>query len=465
MNFRESVAYNKNLITGETIEAKKDKPEISAAKGVFTVQLFDAETGEKTYEAKSENRISAVFANSGYYTAYYASVIDAASDNPLYSACDAGVGFCNVLALTDGDITEDPYDYFIWGNLIGYADVRTVYSGSDSKRGTVNTIESTRTDNYANGGSCITSTTRHYVLDFATSAANGTFRSLYLTAMQGNVMYANAPMYNRMYKKKTLIGNITYTYLPFADSTNIYVANQTNATVYVYNKSNYAQGNNMTLPATPKSMCWDNVLNCPWLLASDGSFKKLNAADFTINTSYTKSASANVVDGTTFTATYIDICVAGSYVIITAYASSPSSKSWLVVYNKDGTFVKTISVASSANMLYATEIPNSKLLVKTYNGNIYMVYNISDLSVYSSTPAAGSYDSDDNFHFIRWDNDKKVMYAMAGSSSGGLWIMWVVPTGAHTLLASPVTKTPTNTMKIQYDVTVDYVYPLDMPPH
>ncbi|KOF56259.1 hypothetical protein AGR56_05185 [Clostridium sp. DMHC 10] len=40
-----------------------------------------------------------------------------------------------------------------------------------------------------------------------------------------------------------------------------------------------------------------------------------------------------------------------------------------------------------------------------------------------------------------------------------------IPVSAHTLLPKAITKTLTNTMKIQYDFTCDYVYPLDMPAH
>lgn len=35
----------------------------------------------------------------------------------------------------------------------------------------------------------------------------------------------------------------------------------------------------------------------------------------------------------------------------------------------------------------------------------------------------------------------------------------LIPWSSHCKLSSPVTKTSTNTMKIQYDVTVDYIMP------
>ena len=62
-----------------------------------------------------------------------------------------------------------------------------------------------------------------------------------------------------------------------------------------------------------------------------------------------------------------------------------------------------------------------------------------------------------------WDFDLNIVCRYDSSSYGKIVMSWVVPAGAHTLLPEPVTKTPTNTMKIQYDLTVDFVYSFDMP--
>ncbi|MDT7931418.1 hypothetical protein [Clostridium perfringens] len=40
-----------------------------------------------------------------------------------------------------------------------------------------------------------------------------------------------------------------------------------------------------------------------------------------------------------------------------------------------------------------------------------------------------------------------------------LYVGTLIPWSSHCKLSSPVTKTSTNTMKIQYDVTVDYIMP------
>ena len=55
--FRDSIAYNHDFITGERIEVVKRKPLIVPARGIATVELFDAITGKKTYEAKSMDEV------------------------------------------------------------------------------------------------------------------------------------------------------------------------------------------------------------------------------------------------------------------------------------------------------------------------------------------------------------------------------------------------------------------------
>ncbi|WP_333861442.1 hypothetical protein [Clostridium sp.] len=70
-----------------------------------------------------------------------------------------------------------------------------------------------------------------------------------------------------------------------------------------------------------------------------------------------------------------------------------------------------------------------------------------------------------NYDSISWDSDTSTIFTYTDSSYGQLKQQYVVAAAAHTLLPEAVTKTPTNTMKIQYDFTCDYVYPLDMPVH
>ncbi|WP_333861440.1 hypothetical protein [Clostridium sp.] len=75
MLYKQSLAYSKDLIKGTKIE-------IPIA-GTATVKLYDALTGKQTYEAKSENRISAVFGNMAYLDGFYYPILDNMQENIL----------------------------------------------------------------------------------------------------------------------------------------------------------------------------------------------------------------------------------------------------------------------------------------------------------------------------------------------------------------------------------------------
>jgi hypothetical protein len=167
MAYKESIAYSRDLIKGTNVEVLKKKL-ILPYTGTATVKLYDSLTGRQTYEAKSENRISAIFGNIAYLNGFYYPILDNNSSSLLYEIYST-LPF-RMMALTTGDVSEDPYDYFTWGNIVGYADGVTPYSGSDNFRGTVNESETTRTTGK-----------KHYVIDFPTNAANGTFKSIYWT--------------------------------------------------------------------------------------------------------------------------------------------------------------------------------------------------------------------------------------------------------------------------------------------
>ena len=78
-------------------------------------------------------------------------------------------GMVRNMYLTDATHAEEPQkEFVVKGEIIGYAKTDATYSGADILRGTINLQES------------ITSIDQvRFVYDFPTSAANGTFRSIY----------------------------------------------------------------------------------------------------------------------------------------------------------------------------------------------------------------------------------------------------------------------------------------------
>ena len=82
MLYKQSLAYSKDLIKGTKIEIPKKKLVLPFA-GTATVKLYDSLTGKQTYEAKSENRISAVFGNMAYLDGFYYPILDNMQENIL----------------------------------------------------------------------------------------------------------------------------------------------------------------------------------------------------------------------------------------------------------------------------------------------------------------------------------------------------------------------------------------------
>jgi len=126
MSYKQSLAYSKNLIKETKIEVLKKKP-IMPFTGIATVKLYDSLTGKQTYEAKSENRISAVFGNIAYLDGFYYPILDNMKEILLKDIFTTYP--FRIMVLTTGDIPEDVYDYFTWGSIVGYADAWYTYSG------------------------------------------------------------------------------------------------------------------------------------------------------------------------------------------------------------------------------------------------------------------------------------------------------------------------------------------------
>ena len=450
MPYKQSLAYSKDLIKGTKIEVLKKKL-IMPFTGIATVKLYDSLTGKQTYEAKSENRISAVFGNMAYLDGFYYPMLDNMQEKVLN---DVYVTYpFRIMVLTTGDIVEDPYDYWTWGSIVGYADSLYPYSGSDNLRGSVNSSETTRS-----------TSTRHYVMDFPTNATNGTFKSIYWTGGNETDSDAQSPRINSMYTKKILEAGGSGNYLPnynlCTDETNLYVLKINSTTLYVYDKVTYAKKSNVTLPTSARAVAYDGTNF--WILISDGSFKKLDK-NFAVLESYSKSAA--IPGDLVSSVNYYDIAANETYVYITYNGCTDSSgsnskyRSRITKYNKDGTFADKIQIYSgSSGGITLTKIPGNKLWVIINYGTCLQLNK--DAGVYGTSDFSSTdYDS------IVWDEDTSTMFTYSDRSYGELKQQYIVPASAHTLLPEAITKTPTNTMKIQYDFTCDYVYPLDMPAH
>lgn len=146
---------------------------MSSERGIIKVELKCSKTGRKLFEtsnfiSKGVRKYAYEAAMRNLYTNYKASGGNAIQINDPFRN----------LVLTDNANPEEPNtDYAPQGNVVGWANTNQSYSGSNTLRGSYNTNESFTNPEQV-----------HIVVDFATSASNGTFNSIYFVP-QNNILF------------------------------------------------------------------------------------------------------------------------------------------------------------------------------------------------------------------------------------------------------------------------------------
>lgn len=143
-------------------------------KGKIKVELFDDLTGRKVEEIETNNFIAKG-------TEYYFKILmknlftKGLADNLAIDRSPNNM-FERII-LTNASHPEQPEEeWYFKGEVIGWASTTETYSGSDEKRGTINTGESFVNEIQGQV---------HFVFDFPTHAANGTFQSIYFAPHDG----------------------------------------------------------------------------------------------------------------------------------------------------------------------------------------------------------------------------------------------------------------------------------------
>ena len=159
---RETISYKKNFITGEEEQSIKMKPDDTRIRGITTIQLFE---GDKLVEEFKDENIITDYPKKLAYMDYFRYKLTGQTKT-------LQVPF-NVLALSDDDREESADIFTFRGEVIGWANKVGVYSGSSTLQGSRNEAETTFS--YDGEGRYVA----HFVFDFPTHCANGTFKSLY----------------------------------------------------------------------------------------------------------------------------------------------------------------------------------------------------------------------------------------------------------------------------------------------
>lgn len=433
---REIIDYSKNFLSGETIERKRNKDDLNY-RGIATVQLFD-EKGNMVQEVKSENCINKRWLSYLYRSFFSTNLIfntktKFANYTPAYN-----------MVLTNNTGEEDDNDLMIKGDLIGHADGWSAYSGEDKLKGTVNIAESINTQ-----------FKKHFVIDFPTHAANGTFQSIYwiigasgespafsqfkeetvILELENNYIFAvrNKKLYgyNKDTKKEICTYDITtgkkLNSFEYTDTNNVISLGIHNDKLYVFTNSyaniydfnwNFIEKKNLTrLPNTSTASIMAFRDYEYGFLAIDGNYYS-HLFDSDLN----EIRQCNIADDKKFQPSYT-MYVGNNIFVGTAYY-------------KDSTL--------NGQKYY--DVNKDNITNWSINGYYQFMYSLDEgRKYYSSNFIYPYFDYNTNSLYYIGESDKKKPYYQATR----------IPWFAHTLLPAPVTKTATNTMKIQYDFIVE----------
>lgn len=185
--FYESVAYNRDFLTGEKLENRKSKKD-RGIKGKVLLELYDAKTKDKLQEAYTENLIPDLYFRDTFLGHFVQGIMGAGNSR----RCD-NYSWFEYLYLTDHDKPENLNEQRVQGNIIGFAHRNSTYSGNDTKRGTINRAETKFevTDSKIRV---------NFVFDFPTHAANGKIESIYWAESDPDnkdYFYTGAALYGR----------------------------------------------------------------------------------------------------------------------------------------------------------------------------------------------------------------------------------------------------------------------------
>ena len=166
-NMRQVIKTNHNFVTGEHYEQRMLKP-VQQAQNRVTIQLCDADTGNVIEEAVTENAISPCLESMAY-----SKIANVLNYDGYLNGASSDIAF-STIALSDSDISELEDPYFIHGSIVGYCNrTDTTSAGTNKYKGIYNSAESyTKIED--NGYKHI-----HLVYDWQTSAGNGKIQNIY----------------------------------------------------------------------------------------------------------------------------------------------------------------------------------------------------------------------------------------------------------------------------------------------
>ncbi|OSX53672.1 hypothetical protein [Anoxybacillus ayderensis] len=444
-----SLARKENFVTGEVIEMLKHKVSSIPIRGFTKVELFDEKRfGKKVEEVTAENFISI---NMKDYLEYILmneySKIGAGLNGPDMMPLTYRDFPFNVLALTTDSRPENPQvERVVMGDIIGYS-FKNSYVGSDTRRGTLNSAESYRDRSIA-----------HFVFDFATNAANGTFSSVVWYSDIGSSSLSRQLYYRKNFEwyvelkgKNGITNNSDYRGGLCFDGSSFWTMESTGSGAKKIMEILVTPGTNGKNATFTIGRVWDSHITSS-SLTSDMTYDSdyiyyvwPSGASNTIYRVKKSDGTRSTITLSGFQALYGIERVGAHFYVLGQSATQVNGQYPLRWAKYDSNFniieAKNIFDTNIGAYGMAYNQQKNEIAVRTGNGIFIFDLQMNRLSYAISQPSSpNDYPGiavKDGEYFLR--------------DSQGFFMAELGSLGARNLLPTPVTKTSTNTMKVTYD--------------
>lgn len=432
--------YVRNFETGELISMEKHKPKVEV-RGKALIELFDDLSGKKVLEAETENIINNVLAKDAFI-AGFDSLIGWNSHNQARNSM-----FQNIV-LTNHTGAEDADAFYVKGDTVAWASKMSAYIGADVKRGTINIAESTRDFGEYK-----------FVFDWSTHAGNGTFRSIWWAGVNGfeplidfNYLGSNSIPGTNNNSYRSCLGPKFAVYVP--QNTGIIIVKMPNYNG-MSNPTSFSSHSSDTLDLSYidtkiQGIWWDGEFF--WIYGDTN--RKYYKCDETFsvllefNAPPAASSAASRYNFTTFNGKFFSF-------------TQESSVDWsLRRYNYQGVLENTFNLHGQEGI----SAPSSMHIVGNSKSLVFHEANLRKIALVDSNGITLKFAEEANAQAtsssfnrnLLYDHKRNIYYGryFFNNSYSHYYLQPVWYPGAQTLLASPVTKTNSNTMKVTYTFKV-----------
>lgn len=320
------------------------------------------------------------------------------------------------LLLSDSDIPENPLeDEFLWGNNIGWADRTGAYSGTDTRRGSINLSESYTDSNRT-----------HLVFDFPTHSANGIIKTLgFVNEGEGvEGVFRKFKDYDGNFVMHSSACKGRYAYSSSSSSSgnvrSLFKTNLDSLTIEEINLSNVIYG-----VANLNGNIYVSTGRDIFKLSQDE--QAVTSEKLTLDVVFTNNVRIASLNNKLYLVTLDST--------IDSVVQKPK-REVLYIFNSDGTLDERVVMPISYSSIYSPLTPISKTVINVYNN----VFDINTKEVASSV----------QFPRHIYDEELDKNYWLTANVIN---IIYPSSLATKVVLPSPITKTDTQTMKIEYDFT------------